>query len=90
VAIRGYAVPLDVAARRITEFLLVPYVGACIHVPPPPANQIVYVLVPAGIEIAAPFDPVTVTGRITADRATTALADVGYRIDDARVAVTSR
>lgn len=42
VRMAGYMVPLDGAARRTTEFLLVPYYGACIHVPPPPSHQIVY------------------------------------------------
>lgn len=40
----GYIVPLEVSEEgRTTEFLLVPYFGACIHVPPPPSNQIVHV-----------------------------------------------
>jgi hypothetical protein len=41
----GYLLPLDVIGAKVTEFLLVPYIGACIHVPPPPPNQIVYVKV---------------------------------------------
>jgi hypothetical protein len=43
VRVAGYIVPLDDDAREISEFLLVPYVGACIHTPPPPPNQMVYV-----------------------------------------------
>jgi hypothetical protein len=43
VKIPGFMVPLDDAAESVSEFLLVPYAGACIHVPPPPPNQIVYV-----------------------------------------------
>lgn len=43
VRIPGFIVPLEVAHHQITEFLLVPYFGACIHVPPPPANQIIHV-----------------------------------------------
>ncbi len=42
VRMAGYMVPLDGAAYRTTEFLLVPYYGACIHVPPPPPYQIVH------------------------------------------------
>jgi hypothetical protein len=34
----GYVVPLDTQPAGIKEFLLVPYFGACIHSPPPPAN----------------------------------------------------
>jgi hypothetical protein len=43
VRIGGYVVPLDFESTTVKEFLLVPFVGACIHVPPPPANQIIYV-----------------------------------------------
>lgn len=43
VRIPGYLLPLEFDGDRVTEFLLVPYVGACIHTPPPPPNQIVYV-----------------------------------------------
>ncbi len=42
VRMAGYMVPLDGAARKTTEFLLVPYYGACIHVPPPPSHQLVH------------------------------------------------
>jgi hypothetical protein len=40
----GYMVPLEDNLEEVTEFLLVPYPGACIHVPPPPPNQIVRVI----------------------------------------------
>lgn len=43
VRIPGYIVPLEYDGSKIKQFLLVPYVGACIHVPPPPANQLIYV-----------------------------------------------
>ena len=43
VRIPGYLLPLELIGDRVNEFLLVPYVGACIHVPPPPLNQIVSV-----------------------------------------------
>lgn len=78
VRIGGYVVPLDFEATNVKEFLLVPFVGACIHVPPPPANQIVYVKVDQGFDVSATFDPVTVTGVIKTDVAFTGLADAGY------------
>lgn len=62
----GYVLPLDFSGTKITEFLLVPYVGACIHVPPPPPNQIVLVSVPEGLNNAGMFAPVWVTGTLTA------------------------
>jgi hypothetical protein len=81
VRIGGYVVPLDFEATTVKEFLLVPFVGACIHVPPPPANQIVYVKAEKGFEIGGAFDPVTVTGTIKTETAFTGLADAGYSID---------
>jgi len=81
VRIGGYVVPLDFESTTVKEFLLVPFVGACIHVPPPPANQIVYVKSEKGFEIGAPFDPVTVTGTMRTEPAFTGLADAGYSID---------
>ena len=68
VRIAGYLLPLEVAGANVTEFLLVPYVGACIHVPPPPPNQIVYVKVTknAGYDGKGRFEPVWVTGVLSA------------------------
>ena len=43
VRLPGYIIPVDLGADGVTSFVLVPYVGACIHVPPPPANQLVFV-----------------------------------------------
>jgi hypothetical protein len=81
VKIGGYVVPLDFEATTIREFLLVPFVGACIHVPPPPANQIIYVKATNGLEISGSFDPVSVVGTIKTETAFTGLADAGYTLD---------
>jgi hypothetical protein len=81
VRIGGYVVPLDFEATSVKEFLLVPFVGACIHVPPPPANQIIYVKAEQGFEVGGSFDPVTVTGTIKTETAFTGLADAGYSIE---------
>jgi len=80
VRIGGYMVPLDFDGSEVREFLLVPYVGACIHVPPPPANQIIYVESTEGVNIDDPFGPVWVVGTLSTKSVTTELADVGYRI----------
>lgn len=66
VKIPGYLLPLNLSGSAVTEFLLVPYVGACIHVPPPPPNQIIYSVSahPVPYRIDKPFIPVSVTGRI--------------------------
>ena len=69
VAIPGYALPLEFAENnRVTEFLLVPYIGACIHVPPPPPNQIVFVETEDGIEMNSLFEPVLVSGLISVEQ----------------------
>lgn len=63
----GYLLPLELTGTKVTEFLLVPYVGACIHVPPPPPNQIVYVKTTPkeGYKHKGLYDPVWVTGKMT-------------------------
>lgn len=81
VRLPGYVVPLDEVNGQIKEFLLVPYFGACIHTPPPPANQIVWV-VPA--KPAAGFrsmDTVWVSGTLKAVRGSSAMGSTGYRLD---------
>ena len=45
VSIAGFVVPLDGEREKTREFLLVPYFGACIHAPAPPANQVIHVVV---------------------------------------------
>lgn len=64
VRIPGYALPLEHDGTAVTEMLLVPYVGACIHVPPPPPNQIVYVRLNQSYKADDLYDPVWITGRM--------------------------
>ncbi|GMG82145.1 DUF3299 domain-containing protein [Paralimibaculum aggregatum] len=85
VRLPGFVVPLDFEGTRVTNFLLVPYVGACIHVPPPPPNQIVYVRAAEPFEIEGYFDAVLVTGVIGTMATATALAEIGYEIAEAEV-----
>lgn len=58
----GYALALEYDGKKVTEFLLVPWVGACIHTPPPAPNQIVYVEASEAFETASRFEPVWITG----------------------------
>ena len=58
----GYVLPVDFKGTLVKTFLLVPYVGACIHVPPPPPNQIVYVEADKPFKSEELFAPVWVTG----------------------------
>lgn len=85
VKIPGFVIPLEGTDTHITEFLLVPYFGACIHVPPPPPNQIVYVRFPSGAPVQQLWDVVYVVGEITTESQSTALAVTGYTIDGVRI-----
>lgn len=65
VRIPGYALPLELRDLGVKELLLVPYFGACIHVPPPPANQIVYVKLKHAYKSKDLFEPVWIYGRLS-------------------------
>ena len=80
VRLPGFVVPLDFEGTEISEFLLVPYFGACIHVPPPPSNQIVYVKTVAAYPLRELFDPVWVTGEIRTQAHLNDVGDAGYTI----------
>ena len=85
VRLPGYLVPLEETAAGHTEFLLVPYFGACIHTPPPPANQIVMV-VPAKPAVGfRSMDAVWVNGVLKVSRSNTAMGSSGYRLESALV-----
>ncbi|MGE4404069.1 DUF3299 domain-containing protein [Pseudomonas sp.] len=82
VRLGGYPVPLESDARgRSTEFFLVPYPGACIHVPPPPPNQIVLVRYPKGIALEDIYAPLWVDGRLQVEPVSNDLADAAYALD---------
>ena len=89
VRIPGYALPLEFSGVGVREFLLVPYFGACIHVPPPPPNQMVFVRLDRPFVMKGLFEALWVTGRMSVERSTNALtymdgsADLitGYTLD---------
>jgi hypothetical protein len=84
----GFIAPIELKGTLITEFLLVPYFGACIHVPPPPVNQIVLVKTAQGhgIKTDDAFQPVWVMGQISVQRKKTEVGEAGYRISEAIIA----
>jgi len=86
VKIPGFVVPLEGDDEKVTEFLLVPYFGACVHVPPPPSNQIIYVKFPAGAPAEAMYDPIWLTGTIETKEWKGELAQVGYTMTGFAVA----
>lgn len=86
VKIPGFVVPLEGTAEKTTEFLLVPYFGACIHVPPPPSNQIVHVTFAEGVAIDDLYDAVWVTGTLSTEGWKGEIASVGYQLTGISVA----
>ncbi|MBG9998752.1 DUF3299 domain-containing protein [Pseudoalteromonas sp. NSLLW24] len=86
VSLPGFVVPLEGDSEVITEFLLVPYFGACIHVPPPPPNQIVHVTIKGGVPIDSLYDAIVVTGIISTETWSGEIAQVGYKMKAVGVA----
>ncbi|MHA7876184.1 DUF3299 domain-containing protein [Roseivivax sp.] len=80
VRMSGFVVPIDQRATGVTAFILVPYVGACVHVPPPPANQLVFVTTETPYETSGLFEAVTVTGMFGTAATSTQLAEIGYAL----------
>ncbi|ADM10427.1 lipoprotein, putative [Parvularcula bermudensis HTCC2503] len=78
----GFMLPLDYTEEgMVTAFLLVPYYGACIHVPPPPPNQIVFVKTEASpVRSKGLWDPVWVTGTLLVAPYDNDLGDAAYTL----------
>lgn len=90
VRIAGFVVPIEERGRAVSEFLLVPYFGACIHVPPPPANQIIHVIAAKPIKNLQVMSAVWVAGEIKGARHSVptgmGMGSSGYQIRGALVA----
>jgi len=86
VQIPGFVVPLDFSGTAINEFLLVPYYGACIHTPPPPSNQVVYVKLDEAYALEDTFEPVWVTGTLRTESVLNEVGDAGYVMHGGEVA----
>lgn len=77
----GFIVPLEVSKEgKVTEFFLVPYVGACIHVPPPPPNQIIYVRDEKGLALESIWEAYWVTGKLSITNRSTRLGAAAYQL----------
>jgi len=86
VRVPGFIVPLAFDDRmRTIEFFLVPYFGACLHLPPPPPNQIIHVNYELGIEMNALYEPYWVEGVLKTVNVSNEVADSAYRISEARI-----
>lgn len=93
VRLPGYLLPLEFSGKQVSEFLLVPWVGACIHTPPPPPNQIVHVKPEKPVAMSGMFEAVLVTGQLTTGAIKKSLSlvdgsadiEVGYSLQATRV-----
>ena len=82
----GYIVPLSVSeTNEILEFFLVPYFGACIHVPPPPPNQLIHVKADEPIPMVNIWDPYWVEGSVHVRTIENSMAKASYTMEPVRV-----
>lgn len=80
IRISGFVVPLEGDRNGVREFLLVPYFGACLHLPPPPANQIIHVTLPSATKGIDPTSAAWVSGTLSIDRGETRMATAAYKM----------
>lgn len=91
VKLAGYLLPVEFSEKAQKDFLLVPYVGACVHVPPPPPNQLVLVRLAKAMQVKDLYTPVWISGQMKTKKSSKALnlldgsrdVTVGYHIDAA-------
>lgn len=87
VKIPGFMVPLEDFAEQVTEFLLVPYFGACIHTPPPPPNQIVHVFMDGNRKAQIEWwEPIWIEGTLVIEDVESIYGVSGYRLTGMRIA----
>ena len=93
ISLAGYLLPLEFSEKGTNEFLLVPFVGACIHVPPPPTNQTVFIHTKKLYMTDDLYRPVWVTGKMNAKRLNKSLSlgggtskiSAGYTVSGANI-----
>lgn len=80
VRLPGFVVPLDVQGDEVSTMLLVPYFGACIHLPPPPSNQVVYIEFNEPVTVESIWEPIWVSGRLSTEVFSSNVGDASYRL----------
>jgi len=87
VSLPGYIVPVKTVGDDLSEFLLVPYFGACVHVPPPPPNQVILVVMKKPVHLKDPYDAYWIKGTLSTSVGKTDLAETGYTMSGESLAV---
>lgn len=86
VKIPGFIVPLSITRGGVvSEFFLVPYFGACIHIPPPPPNQIIYVKMSEGFRLDSIYEPKWITGILQTGVKNTKMASAAYTLSGEQI-----
>jgi uncharacterized protein len=85
VRLPGFVVLLEADSKGIHEFLLVPYFGACVHVPPPPLNQLIHVRPKEPISRELTMSPVWIEGHLDVKRIDTSMGNAGYQLKASRI-----
>ena len=85
IRIAGFVVPLDREGESVREFLLVPYFGACVHTPPPPANQVIHVTLATPAKGIRMMDAAWVSGKLRVAVSDTGMGISGYSMEGVNV-----
>jgi uncharacterized protein len=86
IRIPAYVVPLEFNAQKsYREFLLVPYYGACLHTPPPPPNQIIYVKSDKAVTVTDIWQPVWAQGVLTTEKHEHTVGSAAYTLSLAKL-----
>ncbi len=82
IRIPGFVVPVETDGKgKLREFFLVPYFGACIHVPPPPTNQIIYGRLEEPLPMVDIWDAFWMEGTLNVEDVSNDTADSVYTMD---------
>lgn len=85
IKIPGFVVPLERKGDEVSEFLLVPYFGACVHVPPPPSNQVIHVVPAKPVKGMKTMETFWISGTLTLQGGDSGMGTYAYRVAAERV-----
>lgn len=88
IRIPGFIVPVEFGEEKtVTKFFLVPFFGACLHMPPPPPNQIIYVEAKGGVALESLYDPVVIEGKLSVELFEDQIATSAYTMQLENLAI---
>lgn len=82
IKIPAFIVPLEFDdEQKVTQFFMVPFFGACLHLPPPPPNQTIFVNYPRGLKLESLYDPYWISGVIKTSLVENDTAKAAYSLE---------